>query len=287
MHVGIMFANTGRGSSATGAVALAQLAETIGIESLWAVEHVLVPSGYESRYPYDPSGKMAGGAEEFDLPDPLVWLTYVAGHTTTVKLATGILIVPQRNPAILAKEVATLDHLSGGRVLLGVGVGWLEEEFRALGVPFEHRGARLDDHLGALRALWTGDKASYHGRFVDFTDCISRPRPAAGTVPIIVGGHTPAAARRAGRLGDGFFPGNAEPTEIAELVATVRATATEAGRDPAAIEVSAMVGGKGDALVRRVAALAAAGVGRVMIGAGRDEAIVDASEAIHREFGAG
>lgn len=287
MHVGIMFANTGRGSSAAGAVALAQLAEAVGIESLWAVEHVVVPTGYESRYPYDPSGKMAGGAEEFDLPDPLVWLTYVAAQTARVKLGTGILIVPQRNPVVLAKEVATIDHLSGGRVLLGVGVGWLEEEFAALGVPFAERGARLDEYLGALHALWTQDKAAYHGRFVDFEGCISRPRPVNGTVPVVVGGHTPAAARRAGRLGDGFFPGDAEPAAVAALVAVVRETATAAGRDPDAIEVSAMVGGKGDTLLRRVEALAAVGVGRVMVGAGRDEAIVDATTAIHAEFGAG
>ena len=284
MHVGIMFANTGRGASPSGAAALAQLAESVGIESLWAVEHVVVPAGYESKYPYDPSGKMAGGAEEFDLPDPLVWLTYVAAHTSRVKLATGILIVPQRNPVILAKEVATLDHLSGGRMLLGVGVGWLEEEFNALGVPFAERGARLDEYILALRALWTQDRATMHGRFVDFADCISRPRPANGTVPILVGGHTPAAARRAGRLGDGFFPGNAEASEIAALTAVVRATAVDAGRDPDAIEVSAMVGGKGDALLRRVEALAGAGVTRVIVPALRDDAIVAAYEAITTRF---
>ena len=285
MHVGIMFANTGRGSCPAGAVALAQLAESIGVDSLWAVEHVVVPSGYESRYPYDASGKMAGGAEEFDLPDPLVWLAYVAASTTTVKLGTGILIVPQRNPVILAKEIATLDHLSGGRMLLGVGVGWLEEEFNALGVPFAERGARLDEYLEALRTLWTQDKASMHGRFVDFESCISRPRPVNGTVPILVGGHTKAAARRAGRLGDGFFPGNAAPAEIGELVALVRRTAEEARRDPAAIEVSAMTGGRGDVLLERVDALAGVGVSRVIIGAGRDEQIVDAYQAIKARFG--
>lgn len=287
MHVGIMFANTGRGSSPEGAVALAQLGETLGVESLWVVEHVVVPSGYESRYPYDPSGKMAGGAETFDLPDPLVWLAFVAAHTTRIKLGTGILIVPQRNAVVLAKEIATIDHLSGGRMLLGVGVGWLEEEFDALGVPFTDRGARLDDHLAAMRALWTQDKATYHGRFVHFTDCISRPRPAQGTVPIHVGGHTPAAARRAGRLGEGFFPGNADPAEIASLLAIVRSSAEEAGRDPDAVEVSAMVGGKGDSLLRRVEALAGVGVRRVIVGAGRDEQIAEAVAAIHGAFGRG
>ncbi|MDP9244076.1 MAG: LLM class flavin-dependent oxidoreductase, partial [Chloroflexota bacterium] len=110
---------------------MAVLAEELGFESLWTVEHVVVPSGYESEYPYDESGKMAGGLEVFDLADPLIWLAYVAAVTERIKLATGVLILPQRNPLITAKAVATLDVLSGGRVMLGVGVGWLEEEFNA------------------------------------------------------------------------------------------------------------------------------------------------------------
>jgi probable F420-dependent oxidoreductase len=191
MKFGLMFVNTGMGSTAAGAKQLAQRAERLGFESLWTVEHVLVPSGYESKYPYDPSGKMAGGAEAFDLPDPLIWLAYVAAATERIKLATGILILPQRNPAIIAKEVATIDALSGGRVILGVGVGWLEEEFNALGVPFADRGRRLDDYVDAMRALWSGEKASVHSTYANFDDCISLPRPANGTVPIVIGGHTP------------------------------------------------------------------------------------------------
>src|SRR3954449_10860991 len=116
MKFGLMFANTGMGSSAAGAIDLAQRAEAAGYESLWTVEHVVVPSGYESKYPYDPSGKMAGGAEAFDLPDPLIWLTWAAAKTDTIKLATGVLVLPQRNVVITAKEIATLDHLSSGRV---------------------------------------------------------------------------------------------------------------------------------------------------------------------------
>ncbi|HRE03695.1 MAG TPA: TIGR03619 family F420-dependent LLM class oxidoreductase, partial [Ilumatobacteraceae bacterium] len=155
MKFGLMFSNTGMGSTAAGATDLAQRAEAAGIESLWTVEHTVVPSGYQSAYPYDASGKMAGGAETFDLPDPLVWLAYVAAKTERIKLATGILILPQRNPLIAAKEIATLDTMSGGRVLLGVGAGWLQEEFEAIGVPFTDRGQRLDDAIEALRALWS------------------------------------------------------------------------------------------------------------------------------------
>src|SRR4051812_32156609 len=123
MKFGLMFVNTGMGSSRDGARILATNAEELGFESLWTVEHVVVPAGYESKYPYDPSGKMAGGAESFDLPDPLIWLAYVAAVTERIKLATGILILPQRNPLITAKELASIDALSSGRMVLGVGVG--------------------------------------------------------------------------------------------------------------------------------------------------------------------
>jgi len=145
---GIMFANTGHGSSPEGATAVATAAEAGGFEAIWTVEHVVVPSGYESKYPYDPSGKMAGGAEEFDLPDPLIWLTWVAAHTTRIKLATGILIVPQRNPVITAKELATLDHLSGGRMVLGVGAG--EVGVDPLHLHVGRAGRRLEEALSIV-----------------------------------------------------------------------------------------------------------------------------------------
>ena len=266
MQFGIMFANTGRGSTPDGAKAVVQAAEAGGFTTAWTVEHVVVPSGYESKYPYDKSGKMAGGAEDFDLPDPLIWLTWAAAHTTTLRLGTGILIATQRNPVITAKAVATLDRLSGGRVDLGVGVGWLEEEFNALGVPFAARGKRLDEYIDAIRALWTQDKASFHGDFVDFENCISRPRPTNGTVPIVIGGHTKAAARRAGARGDAFFPGSASAGEISELVDVMKATAAEHGRDGDAIPVYAMAMGKpGDELHARIESLAAAGVSQTIV----------------------
>jgi len=264
MEFGIAFANIGPFAHAPAATAFARAAEEAGIESLWTVEHVVVPAGYESQYPYDPSGKMPGG-EDFDIPDPLIWLTWVAAATSTIRLATGILILPQRNPVVLAKELATLDALSGGRVELGIGVGWLQEEFEAIGVPFEERGRRTDDHVAALRALWEQDQATHHGEFTDFTDCISRPRPVAGTIPIHVGGHTDIAARRAGRLGDGFFPGKGEAPELARLFEIVRETAREHGRDPDAIELSAGGAAFGRGAVDVVKELADVGVSRIML----------------------
>jgi probable F420-dependent oxidoreductase len=264
MKFGIAFANTGPFAAPEGAAAIAEAAEQSGFESLWTVEHVVVPNEYASTYPYARGGKMPGGPT-VDIPDPLIWLTWVAAHTTTLALGTGILILPQRNPVVLAKEVATLDRLSGGRVLLGVGIGWLEEEFRFLGVPFEDRARRTDEYVAAMRALWSQDLPTFSGETVAFTEAVSRPRPVAGSVPVIIGGHSLAAARRAGRLGDGFFPAKGD---LPALVDELRKAADEAGRDPDAIEIT-WTGGKviggGEAALDEIGRLAELGVSRLVI----------------------
>src|SRR5205823_393579 len=185
--------------------------------------------------------------------------------TETIRLGTGILILPQRNPIVVAKEIATLDHLSGGRVELGVGAGWLEEEFDAIGVPFEDRGRRLDEHIEALRALWTGDPATFDGDLVQFGAVHSNPKPDQHPIPIVIGGHTKVAARRAGRLGDGFFPGKGD---LPALLDELRKAAADAGRDASAIEITsgdaAVMGDPAHALdtVKRLEDL---GVSRVMV----------------------
>lgn len=249
MEYGISGANTGPFATAEGARVMATAAEAAGFDSIWTFEHVVAPRGYASRYPYARSGR-APMLEQVDLPDPLVWLTWAGAHTTTLKLGTGILILPQRQPLVLAKEAATLHALSGGRARLGIGAGWLREEFEALDVPFETRGARTDEYVHALRAVWAnGDGASFAGDFVAFEDCVSLPSPPGGAVPITVGGHSRAAARRAGRLGDGYFPAidadtvadggvGAAMDRLEELVALARRTAEEHDRDPGALEVS-------------------------------------------------
>lgn len=260
MRFGMMFANVGPASDGAYAGELGRIAEAAGIESLWAVEHVVVPTGYESRYPYSNSGRMPGG-EDVPIPDPLVWSSWVAAATNTVKLATGVLILPQRHPLVTAKEVATLDRLSGGRTMLGVGVGWLREEFEALGVPFEGRGRRVDEYVDVIRRLWEQDETAYDGEFVSFPPVQSFPKPLQARVPVVVGGHSEAAARRAGRLGDGFFPARGSPERLEELFGIARATAVEAGRDPDAIELTA--GGATDPeAIRRLEDL---GVDRVVI----------------------
>ncbi len=239
MNFGLRYASLGRYANGAAAVELAQAAETAGFDSIWSVEHVVVPQGYQSRYPYSPTGRMGSGLEDFPIPDPLIWLAFIASATRTIKLGTAIVILPQRNPVITAKAVATLDHLAGGRrVLLGIGVGWLAEEFATLGVPFGDRGARTDEYVAAMRALWSQDCASFQGRFVSFENVFCRPLPPARRIPIIVGGDTSVAARRAGRLGDGYFPARGAPVERFD---EMRRAAEEAGRNPAdsAITVAA------------------------------------------------
>ncbi len=261
MKFGLMFANTGPFTEPGPAVELAQAAEAAGVESIWTVEHVVIPKGHGSQYPYSKDGRMPGGSEDFDLPDPLIWLSYIACATSSINLATGILIVPQRNPVVTAKAVATLDRLSGGRVILGIGSGWLEEEFDALGVPFAGRGERTDDYIEAYRSLWNDDLPSHQGEFIAFTDAYCRPRPVGGDVPIVVGGHTRRAARRAGELGNGFFPGRGKPHELAVLFDHARRCAEAAGRDPQALEFTA----GGPTTADYVQELASIGVTRMIV----------------------
>jgi len=259
MKFGLRYASLGRYSNGPAAVELAQAAEAAGFDSIWTVEHVIVPAQYQSKYPYSPTGKMGSGLEDFPIPDPLIWLAYIASATRTIKLGTAILILPQRNPVVTAKAVATLDHLAGGgRVLLGIGVGWLAEEFATLGVPFEDRGPRTDEYVAAMRTLWRDERASFKGRFVSFHEVFCRPRPAAGQIPIIVGGDTAAAARRAGRLGDGYFPARGAP---AELFGEMRRAAEAAGRDPAAIELTVSAPTE----LEEIEALARQGITRVAV----------------------
>ena len=265
MKFGIIFANTGPFADAAAAVEMAVAAAAAGFESISTVEHVVIPEGYESTYPYDRSGKMPG-SDVAPIPDPLIWLSYLAARTSTIRLATGILILPQRNPVVLAKELATLDHLSGGRMDLGVGIGWLAEEFDALGIPFSERAARTDDAVGVLRALWSQDVASYDGAFTSFANCISKPHPVSGSIPIHIGGHSEAAARRAGRIGDGFFPGEGNHAKLASLIEIARNAAADAGRDPEGLEITR--GGRGvfgPGALDEVAALADLGVDRVVV----------------------
>ena len=258
MKFGLRYCNTGRYVDPTNAVQLLEAGEEAGFESAWTVEHTVVPAGYESSYPYSADGKMANGRNDIPLPDPLIWMAYAAACTTKIKLGTGILILPQHSPVITAKQIATLDYMSNGRVLLGIGVGWLREEFEAIGAPFDDRGRRTDEYVAVMRELWSADSPTFHGEFINFDGAICRPQPTNGTVPIIVGGHSKAAARRAGRLGNGFFPARGASAELIDLV---KQTAEEHGRDPDAIEITTSLPDDLDTIPD----LAAAGVHRLLV----------------------
>lgn len=218
--------------------AFVKTVEAAGLESLWTVEHPIVAENYEHLYSYSADGRAPFNAET-EMCDPLEWLAFAAGVTETLKLGTGVLLLPLHAPIILAKRAATLDALSGGRLILGVGMGWQREEYQTIGVPYEERGGRLDDGIAAVRALWTQSPATHHGKYYSFDRVFSDPKPAQSAgVPIVIGGSTEFAARRAGRVGDGFFPHAISPDDFAARLETMRAAAREAGRDPAAIELS-------------------------------------------------
>jgi probable F420-dependent oxidoreductase len=259
MKFGITGVNAGRRTQPENAATIARMAEEAGIESLWTVDHVVVPADYQSKYPYSDTGKMPG-REEIAMADPLIWMTFAAAVTERIKLGTGVLILPQRNPAVLAKECASLDLLSGGRLLLGVGVGWLAEEFAAVGVPFEGRGKRADEYIDALRALWLEDQPTFEGDFVTLKRAKSYPKPAQGSIPILVGGHSESAARRAGRLGDGFFPWGVDRDGFLRLVGVMRKAAEDAGRNPDDIEITT-----GAMTVDEIKAYADEGVERLVV----------------------
>ena len=264
MKFGLAFGSS-VGTDPMSALEIARIAEAVGFESIWGGEHVIMPSTIESRYPYTPDGRIPA-MPDTPIPDPLIWLAYVAAAAPTLRLGTCILILPQRNPLVLAKELATLDHLLGGRVELGIGVGWMKEEFDALDVPWEHRGRRNDEYVAALRMLWSGSNVEFHGEFVDFEPLTCSPRPAQGSaIPILVGGDSPAAMRRAARLADGYFPGEADPVRLGELITTVRSACTAIDRDPASIEINAMFGVQMADPAAGVESMREQGVGRIMV----------------------
>lgn len=213
--------------------AFATAAEELGYRSLVAPEHVVFFASYESKYPYTKDGSANWGPDT-GLFDPLFVFQAAAGVTTTLRFFTGVMILPQRPALLTAKEVLSLDHLSGGRFDLGVGVGWSWEEYGALGVPFEKRGKRMDEYLEAIRLVWTEDRASYSGQFLQFDGVVLNPKPLTpGGPPIIIGGDSEVAMRRAARAGDGWYGwwahGELEPH--LETLHTVLAEHDRAGTD--------------------------------------------------------
>ncbi len=243
-------------------VELAQLAESLRFESVWTFEHVIVPLDYASKYPYNPTGKM-GAAPETNFVDPLIALSVVAQATSTIRLGTGVNILSQVNPLYMAKQAASLDFISGGRFMLGVGIGWLQEEFDALGVPFERRGARFDDYLVAMKKIWSGEVVEHDSDFITWHGFKSYPVPVQKPhLPVIIGGSKGKIFERIAKHGDGWFaPTGGE--ELKTSLDTLRTICAAEGRDFTEIEITTMWPGQGGD--EAVQALADMGVGRLVI----------------------
>jgi probable F420-dependent oxidoreductase len=215
--------------------------EELGFSSLWASDHVVIPYEIRSKYPYSESGR-------FPLPptasflEPLTALTVAATVTERIALGTSVLVLPHRHPVLAAKTLATLDHIAGGRVILGVGVGWMREEIALLGAPFEKRGAWSDEAIGVMRTCWRDERSAFRGEFFDFDALGVYPKPPRGDIPIWVGGHSASAFRRAGRLSDGWHAAFATVEQIEPARRRLDEELRAAGRPPDSLTLSVRMG---------------------------------------------
>lgn len=238
MDIGL-FVPLGNGNASPELVrAVGRETEDRGFESIWVPEHVVLFDEYESSYPYAADGRFPTGPDAGML-EPLNVLTFLAAVTDRVRLGTGICLVPQRNPVYTAKVVTDLDSLSGGRVELGVGVGWLREEFEAVGMPFERRGQRTDEHLAVMKALWCDEVSEFHGELYDLKPCRMYPKPVQQPhPPIQIGGESDAALRRVARLGQGWFTFNRLPDDLPAALDRLDAALAAEGRSRGDITLS-------------------------------------------------
>jgi probable F420-dependent oxidoreductase len=245
MRVGLHALGIGAGARPEVIRAVAKAAESAGFATLWAGEHVVLVDRPRSRYPYSADGRIAVSADA-DWLDPLLCLTYAAAATTRIGLATGVLLLPEHNPVLTAKQAATLDVLSGGRLTLGVGIGWSAEEFAALGIPFARRGRRTAEHVAAMRTLWADDVASFSGEFTRFDAIRVNPKPVRGRrIPVFVGGNSDAALGRAAAFADGWYGFNLPAAAVPERVATLAVQCEQHGRSPRELTVAvALADGK-------------------------------------------
>lgn len=259
MKIGLVPINVGV-ASLEQMVGLAQLAEGHGYESVWTFEHVIVPVDYDSKYPYNPEGKM-GVPSDTNLIDPLVALSHLAAHTSTLRLGTGVNILPQANPLYVAKQAASVDFVSGGRLEFGLGIGWLQEEYQALGVPFEKRGARFDDYMAAMRKVWSGEVVEHQSEFISWSGFQSYPKAPA--LRVVMGGNKGKIFERTARFAQGWFAPTTEAEALKAGVDSLVETCERLEREPSEIEITCMWNGRGG--TEAVEALKDAGAERLLI----------------------
>ncbi|OBI99454.1 LLM class F420-dependent oxidoreductase [Mycobacterium alsense] len=239
MRLGLHALGIGAGADRAVIDAVASTADAHGFATLWAGEHVVMVDRPASRYPYSDDGAIAVPAQA-DWLDPMITLSFAAAASTRIGLATGVLLLPEHNPVVVAKQAASLDRLSGGRLTLGVGVGWSQDEFDALGVPFAHRAARTAEYVAAMRTLWRDDVASFDGRFIAFEAIRVNPKPVRDRrIPIVLGGNSDAALRRVAAWGDGWYGFNLDGVAaVRERIDTLERLCAESGRERAGLRVS-------------------------------------------------
>ncbi|HVN89222.1 MAG TPA: LLM class F420-dependent oxidoreductase [Candidatus Binataceae bacterium] len=238
MKVGLFAVGTGRMAGGGLLKTVATNAERMGFSTLWVPEHVVLLDKYASKYPYSNDGALPAQTNA-PIFDPFISLSTMAAVTSKIRLATGICLVPEHNPLVLGKVVATLDFLSGGRVVLGVGIGWLEEEFQAIGIPWDRRTARTRECIDAMRNLWSQDVSAYSGEFVKFDGVRSFPKPARGAnVPIFFGGESAPALRRVAEYGTGWVGFNLTPDEAAAKIKRIEELLAANGRKRSDVELA-------------------------------------------------
>jgi len=277
VKLGLFSINMGSSARPEHLAQTARRAEEAGFDSVWAGEHVVLPDPQVPPSPMHPRDPAL---------DPLLALAWAAAATTRIRLATGIIILPQRNPVVLAKELATLDVLSGGRLTFGVGVGYLEPEFRAIGANFADRGAVTDEYLDVLTHLWYDEHPEFHGRFADFAGIDAHPRPVQQPIPIVVGGHGPAAFRRAARRGHGWYGFALTPDGTAACLTGLRDAHERVERPSELGEIEVSVTPRGRLTTDAVAAFSELGVHRLVVMARPDAAADDVLALIDQAAGA-
>jgi probable F420-dependent oxidoreductase len=249
MRFGVNILSRGAMANREGYVKVAEAAERFGFSFVSVNDHVVVPGDIESKYPYSEGGDWSGAAVGECL-EQLSTLSFLAGRTERVRLLTSVMVVPHRPPILAAKMIATADRLSGGRVTVGCGAGWMREEFEALSTqPFAERGAVTDEYIAAFKELWTSPKPQYSGRHVTFDNILFEPKPLQRPhPPIWIGGESQAAMRRAAKLGDGWYPASSNPqnrldtpARVAEAIKQFKAVCEKAGRDPATVALAHVV----------------------------------------------
>lgn len=257
MKIGLFAINYGTCGDPASAVQVAQAAEAAGFESVWTGEHIVLPD------PMLPSFSLA---PETPMLDTIVTLTWIAAHTKRLRVASGIIVLPLRNPVLLAKELASVDAVSGGRLIIGLGAGWLEPEFKALGVPMDSRGQRMDDGLRALRALWTMEHSEHDGPSASFSGVAAYPHPIQRPMPpIVIGGTSPAALRRAVTMADGWYGFGLTVEQARQHIEGLRRAAERHARAPELGELEITVTPVGPFDRRTVESFAAAGVHRLVV----------------------